>query len=221
MRRNPSSPRQSGQGPEAPGLRLAVFALCLALGAGGCSVLQRLSPPPDPAAEAAKISQQIEDLRAEASTGKTAPDTHRQLAMLLVDGRNPARQYGAALKELDRYAELAPKGAQDAEVRSWHEALRAVDALYGQKSTLEARLKAADAENASLSHAAEKARKELQSLRQADAEKEEALAALRRENQQLKEATQQLKETIQQLKETIQKLKELDLRMDELRHKTR
>ncbi|MBI5440159.1 MAG: hypothetical protein HY900_02990 [Deltaproteobacteria bacterium] len=193
------------QGPE--GRRWAAAAVLAAAVATGCALLTH------PPAERPNVAD-MDALRARIAKGDAPPGAHRELAMLLVDARNPARSYQLALRELERYAAADPVGADSPEVRTWLAALRTLEELELERSVLEVRLKEAAAAAAGAGQAADKARRELQDVKRARealskevAERDELLATLRRESREMKE--------------TIDKLKALDLRMDQLRRGTR
>lgn len=195
------------------GKRLALVAGTLL---AGCALLNpQPKPATPPATKAPGIGAQIETLQARIRAGNAPPSVHRSLAMLLIDPANPARNYGAALRELERYAAADPAGADKTpEVRTWLLALRALEEMELDRSVLDVRLRAVTTEASASAQALEKTRRELQEAKRAKdamtkelADKEELLNALRRENREMKE--------------TIEKLKELDLRMDQLRKRTR
>jgi hypothetical protein len=193
--------------------RPGVVALCLiGVSWSGCAFFGPGLVGRD--ATSAELDAKTEELRLAKEKGNVSPAVHRDLGLLLADPRNPSLEYPAALRELERYAALEPRGAGKPQLQSWLALLRSHEALEVEKSGLAARLKAAEAENASLRSSLEKVRRETSDARK-------AAETLTKENAELEQSRNSLRQENQELRQTISKLKELDLRMDELRRMTR
>ncbi len=63
------------------------------------------------------INEQKSIIDGPSSSSKKAK-AHLSLSFLYIDHRNPARDYGLALKELEEYEKLDPKGALDVEIQN-------------------------------------------------------------------------------------------------------
>lgn len=144
---------------------LLALALCLT----ACASLR---PPPAPP-ETPDVPAEIARWEAETRHKGTEAEAHRRLSLLYAHPSLPTPDYRRSLEELEAYLALAPKAAEDPDVKRWLLALRAVR----------------DARRA-----AERQAQENAALKGENRELQRSLSDARREAREAKEAIEKLKE---------------------------
>jgi len=107
------------------------------------------------------------------SNNSDLANAHLQLALLYSDYRNPAHDYNSALKELDTFASLDPKGSRKAYFQNWFRMLKEVvradrsnDDIKEKEEQLKKELARLEKENAEI-------KEKLEQLKHLDIEMEE------------------------------------------------
>lgn len=186
----------------------------------GCS----LKHSPQTGEEFSRETIRLERVIQEATDSSDRAKLHRQLAELYTHHRNPGRNYGRALREMEAYLLLAPVEARTDEAQNWVWVLRELERAEKETVQCTEKMENLVVENVVKREALDRQGKMLDLERkkneelQASLEKmQERLEGMEKANRNLSEANRSLKVSMERMKRTLEELKKLDVQMEEKR----
>jgi hypothetical protein len=162
-------------------------------------------------------------------------ESHRELACLYFNSRNPQLDYGKALREFEMYLQAAPEARKSDEVQSWVSALRELEKRGRENSGLKERIKVMaweregqrqslvlqESRNRELLSAVEGLQGRVEALEKGNRSLGETNRTLSEAHRSLGEANRTLKEENERVKDTLEKLRTLDRQIEEKRRNIR
>ena len=204
----------------------------------GCS----LKHSPQTGEEFSRETIRLERVIQEATDSSDRAKLHRQLAELYTHHRNPGRNYGRALREMEAYLLLAPVEARTDEAQNWVWVLRELERAEKEtvqctekmenlvvenvvkREALDRQGKMLDLERkkngellARLENVQELEGKKNEELQASLEKMQERLEGMEKANRNLSEANRSLKVSMERMKRTLEELKKLDVQMEEKR----
>ncbi len=216
-------------------LSLALFFLFPLL---GCS----LKHSPQTGEEFSRETLRLEGMLQKTPDSSDRAKLHRQLAELYTHHRNPGRNYGRALRELEAHLSLAPVEARTDEAQNWVWVLRELERAEKERVQCTGKVENLVAENGVKREALDRQGKmldlerkkneellaRLEKVQEVEGKKNEELQAslermqerleeMEKANRNLSETNRSLKVSMERMEATLEKLKKLDVRMEEKR----
>ena len=148
-------------------------------------------------------------------------ESHRELAGLYLNYRNPQMNYAKALREFENYLGADPEGRRSDEVMNWVSALRELERREKEASGLKERIKTMAWEREGQQQALARQGSRIQELHDAAERLQGRVGILEKENRSLAEVSRNLKEENEKVKDTLEKLRALDRQMEEKRRNIR
>ena len=148
-------------------------------------------------------------------------ESHRDLAYLYLNYRNPQLNYGHALREFEIYLEAAPEDRKSDEIQNWICALQELEKKGKEASGLQGRIRVMAWEREGQQQSLAQQGSRVQELLSAVERLQGRVETLEKDNRSLGEANRNLKEENEKVRDTLEKLRALDRQMEEKRRSIR
>ena len=148
-------------------------------------------------------------------------ESHRDLAYLYLNYRNPQLNYGHALREFEIYLEAAPEDRKSDEIQNWICALQELEKKGKEASGLQGRIRVMAWEREGQQQSLDQQGSRVQELLSAVERLQGRVETLEKDNRSLGEANRNLKEENEKVRDTLEKLRALDRQMEEKRRSIR
>ena len=159
-------------------------------------------------------ASRLEKLAREDPATSVRAKSHRQLAFLYVNSRNPQFNYSRALQEMESYLSMSPAKAQKDDFQNWFAVLKELDRVRKGKKGMEE-------ENLDLQTQIEQlrisVRKDKKTMEEKNLDLQTQIGKLRISLEKVQEANKNLRDEVANLQEMIEKLNDIDYQIEEKR----